>query len=167
MELSLSSQFNTRAPIDLGLFVESHESMSPWLISYPNRVFILEVVPLTKSSGIDFWNRMMCSFADNTISFAWICYIAYFYQNLRQLNWTPDYIALGPRLAKLDEEILKEVSSSVNALTRGLRSLFFNRDTLFALIKPIHRTAVAIMTLSIHLCVFETGIKVVAVGIFI
>jgi hypothetical protein len=83
MELSLSSQFNTRIPIDLGLFVESHEFMSSWLISYPNHIFILEVVLLTKSSGIDFWNRMMYSFADNTIFFVWICYIGYFYQNLR------------------------------------------------------------------------------------
>ncbi len=64
-------------------------------------------------------------------------------------------------MAKLDKKILKEIFSSINALARGSRSLFLNRDTLFALIKPIHKTAVAIIRLSIQLCVFETGIKVV------
>ena len=52
-----------------------------------------------------------------------------------------------------------EIFSSRNALARGSTSLFLNTDTLFALIKPIHKTAVAIITLSIRLCVFETGIK--------
>ena len=37
MELSLSSQFNTRIPIDLGLFVESHQR---YTFSYPNHIFI-------------------------------------------------------------------------------------------------------------------------------
>ena len=36
-----------------------------------------------------------------------------------------------------------------------------NTDTLFAQRKPIHKTPVAILTLSIHLTLFETGIKVV------
>merc|ERR1712079_519628 len=44
---------------------------------------------------------------------------------------------------------------------RACSSLFFNTDTLFAQIKPIHRTPVAIMTLSTQLALFETGIKVV------
>jgi F0F1-type ATP synthase beta subunit len=57
--------------------------------------------------------------------------------------------------------ILKEIFSSINALARGCASLFFNTDTLFAQIKPIHKTPVAIITLSIHLTLFETGIKVV------
>ena len=41
------------------------------------------------------------------------------------------------------------------------QSLFLNTDTLFAQRKPIHKTPVAILTLSIHLTLFETGIKVV------
>jgi len=57
--------------------------------------------------------------------------------------------------------ILKEIFSSINALARGCSSLFFNTDTLFAQIKPIHKTPVPIITLSIHLRLFETGIKVV------
>jgi F0F1-type ATP synthase beta subunit len=55
--------------------------------------------------------------------------------------------------------ILKEISCSINVAQS--ESLFLNTDTLFALIKPIHKTPVAIITLSIHLTLFETGIKVV------
>ena len=57
--------------------------------------------------------------------------------------------------------ILKEIDCSINALPRGCESLFFNTDTLFAQIKPIHKTPVAIITLSTQLTLFETGIKVV------
>jgi F-type H+-transporting ATPase subunit beta len=57
--------------------------------------------------------------------------------------------------------VLDEVASSVTVLARGFESLFFNTDTLFACVKPIHRTPVAIMTLSTQLTLFETGIKVV------
>merc|ERR1712190_70874 len=57
--------------------------------------------------------------------------------------------------------IFEEIDRSVDALSRACESLFFNTDTLFAQIKPIHRTPVAIMTLSTQLALFETGIKVV------
>jgi F-type H+-transporting ATPase subunit beta len=57
--------------------------------------------------------------------------------------------------------IFEEIDRSVDALSRACESLFFNTDTLFAQIKPIHRTPVAIMTLSTQLTLFETGIKVV------
>ena len=49
----------------------------------------------------------------------------------------------------------------INALARGCSHVFFNTDTLFGHIKPIHKTPVAILTLSIHLRLFETGIKVI------
>ena len=38
---------------------------------------------------------------------------------------------------------------------------FYNTDTLFALIKPIHKTPLGMITLSISVTLFETGIKVV------
>jgi F0F1-type ATP synthase beta subunit len=45
--------------------------------------------------------------------------------------------------------------------TRVCESLFYSTDTLFAQIKPIHKTPVVLLTLSIKLRLFETGIKVV------
>jgi hypothetical protein len=75
MELSLSSQFNTTIPIDLGLFVESHENLT-YTFSYPNHIFILDPGPMT--SIIYCWNRMIISSG----CYSWILFIGYFYQNL-------------------------------------------------------------------------------------
>jgi len=48
-----------------------------------------------------------------------------------------------------------------NLYIKHLSTLFFNTDTLFAQVKPIHKTPVPIITLSISLRLFETGIKVI------
>ena len=224
MELSLSSQFNTTIPIDLGLFVESndchgaaatcklkeqvpkvptHSFHVPWgrllaakdlsnenltyTLSYPNAIFIL----VYTSSDLDFnliyfWNTMIINPFGclSSTSFSklqqasgshvsctiypdlqdWIFYVGYLYQNLIYLNWTPNY-SVCAWLLKLEKAnssiILKDIDRSINALPRGCSSLFFNTDTLFAQIKPIHKTPVAIITLSTQLTLFETGIKVV------
>ena len=252
MELSLSSQFNTTIPIDLGLFVEQWlpvgrayghllrlsneiEFNLTYTLSYPNAIFIL----VYTSSDLDFnliyfWNTMiinpfgcLSSTTSGTAGFSklplgrayghlqqprgshvsctiypdlqdWIFYVGYLYQNLIYLNWTPNYsvcawllkLAIGPGLRPLAKVstgaeacgsssrinkasgpgrrplanssiILKDIDRSINALPRGCESLFFNTDTLFAQIKPIHKTPVAIITLSTQLTLFETGIKVV------
>jgi len=159
MELSLSSQFNTTIPIDLGLFVESHYNLT-YTLSYPNAIFILVIRTRSTAKALDvfnliyFWNTMII----NTIFFVWIFYIGYLYQNLTYLNWTKHSIMCLVNSAH-SSIILKEISCSINVAQS--ESLFLNTDTLFALIKPIHKTPVAIITLSIHLTLFETGIKVV------
>ena len=51
-------------------------------------------------------------------------------------------------------------TSSIHALDFILVNAFYSTDYLFALGKPIHKTPVAIITLSIPLALFETGIKV-------
>ena len=160
MELSLSSQFNTTIPIDNGLFVESHLNLT-YTLSYPNAIFILVIrIRLISAKALDvfnyFWNTMII----NTIFFVWIFYIGYLYQNLTYLNWCSQSI-MGLVNNAHSSIILKEISCSINALPRGCESLFLNTDTLFACLKPIHKTPVAIITLSIHLTLFETGIKVV------
>ena len=77
MELSLSSQFNTTIPIDLGLFVESHDNLT-YTFSYPNH--ILHMPPSKLNTVLPVvWNTMII----NTIFINWILYMAYFYQNLR------------------------------------------------------------------------------------
>ena len=70
MELSLSSQFNTTIPIDLGLFVESHENLT-YTLSYPNAIFILvytKALDFNLLYFISHWNTMII----NTIFFVWI-----------------------------------------------------------------------------------------------
>ena len=151
MELSLSSQFNTRIPIDLGLFVESHQR---YTFSYPNHTFTLG---FRLDYLLFYWNTMIF----NTIFFAWTFFIGYLYENLvfySGLSWTPNYIAYGMSHSSI---ILKDIDCSINALVIGCESLFLNTDTLFGNIKPIHKTPLGIITLSIQLRLFETGIKVV------
>uniref|UniRef100_A0A7S0FC45 ATP synthase subunit beta n=1 Tax=Pyrodinium bahamense TaxID=73915 RepID=A0A7S0FC45_9DINO len=160
MELSLSSQFNTAIPVDLGLFVESCEDLT-YTLSYPDTILTLAHTKALDFSLLYLWNTMVVS----TISFAWIFYVGYLYQDLIYSDWTPSYYGVASRRLRTGEAhssiIFEEIDRSVNALSRACESLFFNTDTLFALVKPIHRTPVAIMTLSIHLTLFETGIKVV------
>lgn len=159
MELSLSSQFNTAIPVDLGLFVESRYDLT-YALGYPNAVLTLATGTRSTAKALDvsnliyFWNTMVV----NTISFAWIFYIGYLYQDLTCLNWTKHSIMCLVNSAH-SSIIFEEVSCSIDVAQS--ESLFFNTDTLFALVKPIHRTPVAIMTLSIYLTLFETGIKVV------
>jgi len=151
MELSLSCQFNTAVPIDLGLFVESRSELT-YALSYPDTILTLVHTKALDFSLVSYWNTILSL---NTISFAWIYYIAYLYQLVM------NHVHLNVKDRTHESVIFEEIDRSVNALSRACESLFYNTDTLFALGKPIHQTPVAIMTLSIHLTLFETGIKVV------
>mmetsp|Transcript_28900 Transcript_28900/g.65363 ORF Transcript_28900/g.65363 Transcript_28900/m.65363 type:complete len:736 (-) Transcript_28900:8-2215(-) len=172
MELSLSSQFNTTIPVDFGLLVEENfcnletNEILTYTLSYPDTVLTL----VYTSSDLDInliylWNTLLIS-PFGCIPNDWVFYIGYLYQDLIYSNWTPSYsiVSTGSssRIDKANSPmIFEEVDRSVNALSRACESLFFNTDTLFANMKPIHRTPVAIMTLSTQLTLFETGIKVV------
>ena len=159
IEFSLSSEFNTRIPIEIGVFVESHENLG-YTLSYPNHTIIKLILidwPIVPVSWhlIYFWNTMII----NTIFFLWIFYIGSFYQNLTVLNCLANY--RGYRYSDSIIIMYKEIDCSINAL-RGVacQSLFYLTATLFALSKAIHKTPVAIITLSIFVRLFQTGIKV-------
>ena len=204
MELSLSSQFNTRIPIDLAPFVESHQNLT-YTLSYPNHIFIVlsqAVICLTSLKMCDilglprfkwvlsytywglnepvyhtdtliieslpenyhpnsrwfyFWNTMII----NTHKFGifagdWIFYIAleYMYQTQRifshlPLSWTPVYIPYLIWDYSMLAFHLSSIDCSINAFPLACESLFFHTDTLFASVKPIHKTPLAIITLRI------------------
>lgn len=146
IQLQQSSQFNTTIPIDNGLFVESCSDFT-YTFSYPKYFLILD--PTINIKHKELWNTMIM----NTISPIWICYIAYFYHSITNIHWTRTQHTIAGRNISS--------RSNINALATYNQSLFLNTDTLFAQIKPIHKTPVAILTLSIHLTLFETGIKVV------
>eukprot|EP00408_Alexandrium_pacificum_P057226 CAMPEP_0171167528 /NCGR_PEP_ID=MMETSP0790-20130122/7251_1 /TAXON_ID=2925 /ORGANISM="Alexandrium catenella, Strain OF101" /LENGTH=459 /DNA_ID=CAMNT_0011632359 /DNA_START=753 /DNA_END=2132 /DNA_ORIENTATION=- len=94
---------------------------------------------------LSIWNIMI----ENAISKSWIYYIGCLYQLV--ISQVHQNVECGTRYHKGEIDRLPEL----------IESLFYNTDPLFALVKPIHKTPVAIMTLSIHLALFETGIKVV------
>ena len=174
MELSFSSQFNTTIPIrfscNLGspqrlYFVESHENLT-YTLTYPEHVLISYQSIFLDFELIKKWNRMII----NTIFFVWIFYIAYLYQNLRVLNSLPNlwlslttwiFTGLFGFAKSLAAIMRKEIDPSINGFPRPCQSLFYLVDTLFAVIKPIHKTPHGILGLSMPLRLFETGIKVV------
>ena len=92
------------------------------------------------------------------------------YQNV--MNWTPNYIASRLSLVwcmRSSISICKWMTAYeqmlICAMTARLKPVFtvhiLSSDRFFALISAIHKTPVAIIRLSIHLTLFETGIKVV------
>ena len=174
MELSLSSQFNTRIPIDLVTLCSSHPNsfVATYTLSYPNHIFIVLsqiLICLTcmpenyhpnSRCSINmyyFWNTMII----NTHKFGifagdWIFYIAleYMYQTQRifshlSLSWTPVYIPYLIWDYSMLAFHLSSIDCSINALPLACESLFFHTDTLFASVKPIHKTPLAILTLRI------------------
>jgi hypothetical protein len=50
---------------------------------------------------------------------------------------------------------------SLLAFQEAFEYRFYYTDTLFALVKPIHKTPLPMITLTISVNLFETGIKVV------
>ena len=142
ISLSLSAQFNTLCPIDLGRFVESHPSLT-YTLSYPSHILSLS---LSLSLSISLYNTMIIS----PISLPYILYSASLYQNFLHLNWTPVYIPYLPCTTSTSSMlILNSTQHSINALPTTHNLLFYSTDTLFASSKPIHRTPLAIITLRI------------------
>ena len=178
MELVISCQFNTRIRIKttLGVFVESHENLT-YTFTYGNHYmgiflpkqpqirmmcFVLSLFCILASNKyvIQNWKMLMTNRIE--ISRPWIFYIAYFYQNLRVVN------SIKVKMNKISikyptyiRELLKAILASEKAVCTVCESLFYLTDTLFAVIKAIHKTPVAIIRLRIVVILFETGVKVV------
>jgi F-type H+-transporting ATPase subunit beta len=146
LELSLSSQFNTFIPVDLGMFVESCEQYT-YALCYPDALQILKQ-PLTSLESFRselFWR------ATTTINTDWLFYTCSLYLGLISRSSSA---TTTPHYASMNE-------CSAASLFSSCASHFFNTETRFAWSKPIHSTSVAIMRLSLQLTLFETGIKVV------
>jgi hypothetical protein len=183
MELSLSSQFNTAIPVAFHSSADSKDLQSPSganTCSISNGVYFVEsredltyaldwnehVLTATSdhsccldSELIKNWNGMVV----NAISSAWIFYIGYLYQDLTVSDFLPN-LSLSlttPIFAGLPSMMGKEIDSSVNGLLGLCQLSFYSTDTLFAAVRPVHKTPCGILGLSVSLELFETGIKVV------
>jgi len=153
LDLSLASQFSTHVHADMGLYFESNENSS-YPLAYPNHeLWSAESIASDRMASGGIWNTMV----SNAVGLDWVFYSACFFMmnivNKVTLNSIPADIK--------GLLILKDVDSSIKALSMACESLFGNTDTLFASVRAIHKTPVAIMKLSISVTLFETGIKVV------
>jgi F-type H+-transporting ATPase subunit beta len=191
IELSLSSQFNTAisvafhsstsskdlqqlipsgSSISNGMyFVESREDLT-YALNWNEHVltpafgsstpgYELDQSVSLDSELIKNWNGMVV----NAISSAWIFYIGYLYQDLTVSDFLPN-LSLSlttPIFAGLPSMMGKEIDSSVNGLLGLCQLSFYSTDTLFAAVRPVHKTPCGILGLSVSLELFETGIKVV------
>jgi F-type H+-transporting ATPase subunit beta len=169
LELSLSSCFYRAISVDKGEIVESDVSLT-YTLCYPTEIMSCAsngttamwsgstIAPTDHSSKtISRWNKMV-----NGSSFACVFYTAYLYFNMLFPYWTPSYTILSANpISTCSPVIYSSVSRSIDAIFTSCELLFFNGDTLVSSLKPIHRTPVPLMKLSIQLNLFETGIKVV------
>ena len=107
---------------------------------------------LTSLSSIVSWNRMII----NTNLFAdasnWIFYLAY--------SWEEIISASVIRVQSIKVSHVP-LTMSLLAFQEAVEYRFYYTDTLFALVKPIHKTPLPMITLTISVNLFETGIKVV------
>ena len=101
---------------------------------------LLESSSGSSSAVYDLSNKMMIS----SISDAWLLYLSYLC-----------FEELPSRLSSV------ETKSFDSSLQEALEYRFYYSDTLFASIKPIHKTPMPMMNLTIGANLFETGIKVV------
>ena len=142
---SLSSQFNILIPMDLGMFIESHEQYA-YTLCYLNALQIFRQ-PLILLEFITelFWYATTTHLlhVDPLLDIDWLFYTCNLYLGLNQ------YCTCNVSLMPLHD------------LSLGCALHFFNAETHFAWFKPIHNTSVTIMGLSLQLTLFETGIKVV------
>jgi F-type H+-transporting ATPase subunit beta len=176
---SLSSQFGLYHLASLGLFSESCEDLS-YPVTFPNHIVghlhARRTSRPTATTAISCWHRMIIS----TCSPSWIFYLGCLFQEFLAASevlvdqpacdcgqkgflrlWTPLLSVVGAhRMSDYEPSGLS--ASEIHSSMRDATSFrFYNTDTLFALVKPIHKTPLGMMTLSISVTLFETGIKVV------
>jgi len=147
-DLCNSCQFNKSIFVvrDIG-FVECSLLDLTYALTYPNHVFTIQDI---SNDLVELWNTLII----NTIFFLWIFYIAYLYLNQdSSIHWCFN--------SWINKDLFTKEFTLEDQWTRVCESLFYSTDTLFAQIKPIHKTPVVLLTLSIKLRLFETGIKVV------
>jgi hypothetical protein len=165
MELSLSTELFSYHLIS-SVRVQSHKKLGTGLLeSYPV-VYPYHIIPitLTSLSSIVSWNRMII----NTNLFAdasnWIFYLAYSWEEIisasviRVQSIKVSHVPLTMSLLAFQEAV--EYRFYYTDLMIFYRNLC-ETDTLFALVKPIHKTPLPMITLTISVNLFETGIKVV------
>jgi len=157
LDLALSSQFQCSANNSISNSIStvrqnnsrcwfSSCSDTSYPLTYPNHL----IKPDNRRFIEHFNKTSLC------LGKPWCIYIAYFYGQLQLNNWI---LFLSAIVASR----IKFVNFNVvcSELIKLLVLIFYNSDTLYSLIKPIHKTPLAIIKLSVSVKLFETGIKVV------
>ena len=133
---SLSSQFNILIPMDLGMFIESHEQYA-YTLCYLNALQIFRQ-PLILFEFSCYIHNELFWYATTTINIDWLFYTCNLYLGL---------------ILKVNRPACPYTSMNeclTASLSLGCALHFFNAETHFAWFKPIHNTSVTIMGLSLR-----------------
>ena len=150
VDMALSSQYQCSASYNTILCVSSCADTS-YPLSYPKHT--IEIGSINIYPSLDYFNHISLCLGN-----AWCIYIAYFYVALQMNNWI---LFLSTIAAPRIKFVNFNVTVASSELIKLLVLLLYNSDTLYSFIKPIHKTPLAIIELSVSIRLFETGIKVV------
>jgi F-type H+-transporting ATPase subunit beta len=159
MELTQSCQFYAGAQIDTPTMISAAASAPLKADSMLDLVADadMSMVAAYNASGVG----AVCAGASAEVAQGFAFYLAAFMANAGKADWKANYTPAGAYEMPEGGVMMDDASTSVNAICRAIEGYFYNSDMLFAQVKPVHRTPVALMTLSIYQTLFETGIKVV------
>ena len=160
IELTLSSSFYASAQVDLGTSVQPFDAQKGALPLEDGLLTLEADASMDLVKGFNSMNVASVCSGTSAMSFGWMFYIAAFYQNLGKVSWKANYVPVG-LYNQSSSVLMDDVSTSVNAICRACEGFFYNTDLLYSNVKPIHRTPVSLLSLSIIPELFETGIKVV------
>jgi F-type H+-transporting ATPase subunit beta len=156
IELCNSCQFNKSIFIVKGPFVESDLLDLTYALQYPNHVIQISQSQATGSTDSF---KLICSQQLLSFSIGWIFYIACSYLNISCVPVS--YPECGGGSIIGGSMVESWWVSHISSISLDISHHFYSTETHFSQVKPIHRTPLALMTLSISLKLFETGIKVV------
>jgi F-type H+-transporting ATPase subunit beta len=174
MELSMSTEFFSHHIISSQVYDAHLKEASSYKNSYSSlcpAIIPFRRIVKTSNPPSSVWNRMI----SNTISPGWIFYLA---SNLLMCFITSYLISviectLNQRVSGISgvellaynwHSLLDEVQTRKTyetAFQKATEYSFYSTDTLFALIRAIHKTPLPMIALTISVTLFETGIKVV------
>ena len=157
MELTMSAAFYKGAQVDSAAIITAEASGPLKGSSIALEADAdMSLVSAYNESGVG----AVCANSSDEMAQGFAFYAAAYMMNAGKIDMEANYTACGA-YAVPETVMTGDVSTSVNAICRAIEGLFYNTEMLFAQVKPVHRTPVALMTLSIYQTLFETGIKVV------
>jgi len=152
LDMALSSQFQCSASCGTSSRFSSCSSTS-YPLSYPASIVCTsDIVTVMATSGsLDYFCMLSLALGES-----WCIYLACLYGSLQLNNWTPPLCAVAAsRIEFINFSVVR------SQLIKSLAPVIYNSDALYASIRPVHKTPLAIMELSVSVRLFETGIKVV------
>jgi len=159
IEISLSYLHKQSICIDTIDRVESSSQMA-FALGYRSACLSLNSLDLSDSmchALMTIWNTMACT----TVSVHYLYYQAYLLHGLVSSHWLACSVSTMYNVNQPLSTCLETIDGCTQSLLTYCQQSFGNSDILFSLIQPVHKSAAELMSLSIAVTLFESGIKVI------